>query len=153
MALLLVQHGESLPKEEDPNQGLTRQGIKDTEAVAAMAAEKNVQVSRIMHSGKKRALQTAEIFMRALEPEEGVIKGAGLAPLDEVQAFATTLDSNENVMVVGHLPFLERLASYLLAGTPEKRIVRFQNSGIVCLETEDAAESWFVSWALYPRLD
>ena len=53
MALFLVQHGKSLPKEEDPDRGLSRQGIEETKAVAEMAAEQNVQVSRIIHSGKK----------------------------------------------------------------------------------------------------
>jgi phosphohistidine phosphatase len=150
MALFLVQHGESLPKDEDPNQGLSRRGVVVTEAVATIAAEQNVQVSRIIHSGKKRALQTAEIFMRALEPEDGTIKGHGLAPMDDVTAFAAALDHDENIMVVGHLPFMEKLVSHLVAGIPEKRLIRFHNSGIICLDTEDEAESWFISWALYP---
>jgi len=152
MALFLVQHGESLPKEEDPNQGLSRQGIKDTESVAEIAAEQNILVSRIIHSGKKRALQTAEIFLKALEPEDGIMKGHGLAPLDDVTAFAATIDVDENVMVVGHLPFMERLVSYLVAGAPEKVVVKFQNSGIVCLDTEGDAKSFFVRWTILPRL-
>jgi len=152
MALFLVQHGESLPKEEDPNQGLSRQGIKDTEAVAQIAAEQNILVSRIIHSGKKRALQTAEIFMKALEPEDGIMKVHGLAPLDDVSAFAATIDIEENVMVVGHLPFMERLVSSLVAGSPEKVVVKFQNSGIVCLDSEGEDKSFFVRWAIFPRL-
>jgi phosphohistidine phosphatase len=151
MALFLVQHGESLPKDEDPNQGLSRQGMMETEAVATLAAEQNVQVTRIIHSGKKRALQTAEIFMKALEPEDGIIKGHGLAPMDDVTVFAAALDLDENIMVVGHLPFMERLVSHLVAGIQEKRIIRFRNSGIIRLDTEDEAESWIISWALYPR--
>ena len=69
MALLLVQHGKSLPKEEDPDRGLSRDGFEETRTMAALAAENNVQAVRIIHSGKKRALQTAEIFAEALEPE------------------------------------------------------------------------------------
>ena len=84
MALFLVQHGKSLPKDKDPDQGLSKEGFTETETMAALAAEKNVQVMRIIHSGKKRALQTAEIFVKALEPEAGMTKGAGLAPLDDV---------------------------------------------------------------------
>jgi phosphohistidine phosphatase len=64
MALFLVQHGKSLPKEKDPDRGLSRQGIEETRAMAGVAQKQNVQVSRIIHSGKKRALQTAEIFMK-----------------------------------------------------------------------------------------
>ena len=153
MALFLVQHGKSLPKEKDPDRGLSGQGIEETQIVAEMAAEKNVQVSRIIHSGKKRALQTAEIFMKILEPESGIAKGPGLAPLDDVTTFTSTVSSEENIMVVGHLPFMERLVSYLVAGSPETLVIKFQNSGIVCLDTESGGEPFFIRWALFPRLD
>jgi phosphohistidine phosphatase len=153
MAVFLVQHGKSLPKEKDPDQGLSREGLAETQAMATLAAENNVQVRRIMHSGKKRALQTAEIFVKTLEPEVGMSKGAGLAPLDDVATFAATLGNEENILIVGHLPFLERLVSYLVAGAPERGVIKFQNSAIICLDTEDTAGSWFIRWALFPRFD
>ena len=153
MALFLVQHGKSMPKEKDPDQGLSKEGLTETQAMAEMAVENNIQVMRIIHSGKKRALQTAEIFMKALEPEAGIIKGAGLAPLDDVSVFASTQDNSENVMVVGHLPFMEKLVSHLVNGSLERPVVKFQNSGIICLDTEDASGSWFIRWAYYPRFD
>ena len=151
MALYLVQHGKSLPKEEDPDRGLSREGLAETQAMAALAAKSNIQVKRILHSGKKRALQTAEIFMQALEPEAGITKGAGLAPLDDVTIFASTVNSDDNIMIVGHLPFMERLVSYLVAGPPETPVIKFQNSGIICLDSVDGSESWFIRWAQYPR--
>jgi len=153
MALFLVQHGKSLPKEKDPDQGLSRQGLAETQTMAALAAERNVQVMRIIHSGKKRALQTAEIFVKALEPEAGMTKGAGLAPLDDVTIFAATLNNAENVMVVGHLPFLEKLVSLLVAGSQDTPVIKFQNSSILCLDTEDVSGTWFIRWALFPRFD
>jgi phosphohistidine phosphatase len=153
MALFLVQHGKSLPKEKDPDQGLSKEGFTETETMAALAAEKNVQIMRIIHSGKKRALQTAEIFVKALEPEAGVTKGAGLAPLDDVTQFASTLNNEEDIMVVGHLPFLERLLSCLVAGSPERPVIKFQNSAIVCLDIDDVAGHWFIRWAVFPRFD
>jgi phosphohistidine phosphatase len=153
MALFLVQHGKSLPKEKDPDQSLSQVGVTETQDMAALAAENNVQVMRIIHSGKKRALQTAEIFTKALEPEAGIGKGAGLAPLDDVVAFAETLNNEENILIVGHLPFLERLVSYLVARLPEKGVVKFQNSSIICLDTEDISESWFIRWALFPHFE
>jgi phosphohistidine phosphatase len=153
MALFLVQHGKSLPKEKDPDQSLSQVGVTETQDMAALAAENNVQVMRIIHSGKKRALQTAEIFTKALEPEAGISKGAGLAPLDDVVAFAETLNNEENILIVGHLPFLERLVSYLVARLPEKGVVKFQNSSIICLDTEDISESWFIRWALFPHFE
>jgi phosphohistidine phosphatase len=105
---------------------------------------------RIIHSGKKRALQTAEIFVKAIEPEAGFSKAAGLAPLDDVTLFASTLNRDEDIMVVGHLPFMERLVSYLVAESAEQTVIKFQNSGIICLDTDDASGSWFIRWALFP---
>ena len=153
MPLFLVQHGKSLPKEEDPERGLSRQGIEETRAVAEMAAEQNIQVFRIIHSGKKRALQTAEIFTKVLEPEAGIAKGPGLAPMDDVTTFISTVNAEENTMVVGHLPFMERLVSYLVAGSSETQVVKFQNSGIVCLDSETDTNSFFIRWTLFPRFD
>jgi len=153
MALFLVQHGKSLPKEEDPNQGLAKEGLAETRAIAELAAENNVQLMRIIHSGKKRALQTAEIFLKTLEPEAGMIKGAGLAPLDDVTTFAATVNGEEDIMVVGHLPFMERLVSYLVAGSAERPVIKFRNSAIICLDSEDSSQPWFIRWALYPPLD
>ena len=153
MALFLVQHGKSLPKEKDPDQGLSKEGLAETQAMAELAQENYVQVMRILHSGKKRALQTAEIFMKVLEPEAGIIRTAGLAPLDDVSAFAATLDNEEDIMVIGHLPFMEKLVSYLVSGSSERPVVKFQNSGIICLDTEDISDPWFIRWAQYPPLD
>ena len=150
MALFLVQHGKSLPKDQDPNQGLSKEGQEETQTMASLAAENNVQVMRIIHSGKKRALQTAEIFVKAIEPEAGFSKAAGLAPLDDVTLFASTLNRDEDIMVVGHLPFMERLVSYLVAESAEQTVIKFQNSGIICLDTDDASGSWFIRWALFP---
>jgi len=150
MALYLVQHGKSLPKEKDPDQGLSSEGLAETLTMAELALENNIQVRRIFHSGKKRALQTAEIFMKVLEPEAGIIKGAGLAPLDDVTIFAATLDNDENIMVVGHLPFMEKLVSHLVGLSPERPVIKFQNSGIICLDREDSVAPWFIRWALYP---
>ena len=153
MALFLVQHGKSLPKEKDPDQGLSKEGLAETQSMAQIAAEKNIRVERIIHSGKKRALQTAEIFMRALEPEAGIIKGPGLAPLDDIASFASTLDSEEKIMVVGHLPFMERLVSHLVAGSADTPVIKFQNSSIVCLDMENESERWFIRWVQFPRFD
>jgi phosphohistidine phosphatase len=51
------------------------------------------------------------------------------------------------------LPFMERLASYLVSGSPETQVVKFQNSGIVCLDTEIDSQSFFIHWALFPIIN
>ncbi|MCK7504562.1 MAG: histidine phosphatase family protein [Desulfobacterales bacterium] len=62
MALYLVQHGRSLPKEIDPDQGLSPEGIAETERTARLAAELGLKIGGILQSGKTRARQTAEIL-------------------------------------------------------------------------------------------
>ncbi|MFH2009359.1 MAG: phosphohistidine phosphatase SixA [bacterium] len=150
MALYLVQHGLSLPKDQDPEQGLSPEGIADVERIADVAAGYNVTVARIEHSGKARAAQTAQLLGKYLVPTGGLHARSGLAPLDDVVAPADALDPTAQLMLVGHLPFLERLTGHLLVGDAERRVLRFQNGGIVCLDAESGA--WFVKWALMPRI-
>ena len=152
MALYLVQHGKSLPKDIDPDQGLSEEGISETKRIAEVAANYGVNVSNIKHSVKTRAHKTAEIFASALNPSGGISEVVGLKPMDDVTAFAAGIDSDENSMLVGHLPFMERMTSYLVTGAAEKPILKFQNSGIVCLNKDPATGSWVIVWTLMPNI-
>jgi len=152
MAIYLVQHGKSLPKEKDPSKGLSDEGIAETKRSAEVAKEYNIHVSGITHSGKTRALQTAEIFTSALEPENGLEERNGLNPLDDVSAFADTIDSTENRMFVGHLPFMERITAFLITGSMKTPVFKFQNSGIVCLDKDPDTRSWIIKWTLMPNI-
>ena len=152
MALYLVQHGKSLPRDIDPDQGLSEEGVTETERIAGVARGYGVAVSLLRHSGKKRARQTADIFASALQPTGGIRETAGLRPLDDVAAMEEKIISEEGVMLVGHLPFMERFAAYLITGTAEKPVFRFQNSGVVCLEKDNATGFWAITWALMPAI-
>jgi len=152
MALFLVQHGLSLSKDKDPQKGLSEEGTAATERIAEVAQGYGVPVAGITHSGKTRARQTAEIFASALKPEGGVDARSGLNPLDDVADFAGTIDSTANRMFVGHLPFMERLTAYLITGSAEKPVFKFQNSGIVCLDEDPDSQSWVIKWALMPQI-
>jgi phosphohistidine phosphatase len=152
MALFLVQHGKSLSKEIDPEQGLSDEGRAETEKIAFAARERGVRAARIVQSGKKRAAQTAEIFAAALQPAAGMQQGDGLNPLDDAAAFAKRIDASEDLMLVGHLPFMEKLASFLITGSADRPVIRFQNSGIVCLAKDASADLWTIQWTLFPKI-
>lgn len=152
MAIYLVQHGKNSPKDADPEKGLSNEGKKDVECIAQMAKEYKVSVLAIKHSGKKRARQTAEILAHALEPGDGFAEMEGLGPLDDVTK--PSIKADENVMLVGHLPFMERLTSYLITGSFDKpRVIQFQNGGIVCLDRDPEKQSWFIKWTLFPHIE
>ncbi|MFC1485266.1 phosphohistidine phosphatase SixA, partial [bacterium] len=142
--------GKSLPKDQDPEQGLSEQGILDVERIANTAKSYKICVSNIKHSGKKRAKQTAEIFAKALNPKNGVQEMKGLSPLDDVAEIIGKINIEDNIMLVGHLPFMERLVSYLITGDSDKTVFKFQNGGIVCLDQDE--DSWFIKWSLTPNI-
>jgi len=76
----------------------------------------------------------------------------GLAPSDDPAITANFLNVyTDDIMIVGHLPHLERLASLLLTGNPDRRPVQFRNGGVVCLEKERNGV-WSLVWAIVPDL-
>jgi len=152
MAIYLVQHAECLPKDQDPEKGLSDLGFANATRIAEVAAGYKVPVARILHSGKKRARQTAAIFAEFLNPPEGISEAEGMQPLDDVARFGDQLDSSTGTMVVGHLPFMEKLAAYLITGIPDKPVFKFQNAGIVCLDIPADGTSWVIRWALMPNI-
>ena len=147
----LVQHAEAKPEEIDPDRPLSGVGRQHAESVAALANKLGVTVKQIRHSGKLRAEQTAELMGKALLPAEGVTAASGLGPLDDVAPVAADLDeASASVMLVGHLPFMERLAGYMTAEDAETPVVDFQNGGIVCLEQQET--HWQVRWIITPAV-
>ena len=152
MALYLVQHGKSLPKDQDPDQGLSEEGKAETELIAKTAKDKGITVSQIRHSVKTRARQTAEILAGSLNPTRGVQEISGIKPMDDVAEAAAGLDPTENIMLVGHLPFMERMAAFLITASIDKPVFKFQNSGIVCLDKDPNTQSWVIRWALMPNI-
>ena len=152
MTLYLVQHGQSLPKDVDPDQGLSKTGVAETERIAGVAKGYHVNVGRIMHSVKTRARKTADVFASALNPTGGIEEVEGLKPMDDVAAFAATINPDTNTMLVGHLPFMERMTSYLVTGSIDQPVFKFQNSGIVCLDQDPETKSWIIIWTLMPHI-
>ena len=151
MRLFLVQHAAAASKQEDASRPITEQGRAVTDRVAAWLAESDAcRPAEIRHSGKLRARQTAERFAEALGCEQ-VNEVAGLAPLDEVAPCAQSVVAEErDLMLVGHLPHLARLASLLVYGDFEAGLFDFRNSGVLCLRR--AAGKWTVAWLVVPEL-
>lgn len=149
MFLYLVQHAEAKPETEDPQRGLSEKGMKDIGKVASFISKLNLQVDEILHSGKLRAKQTAEVLAEALKVK--ISETQGLAPLDDPHIWANKLKNIErSIMLVGHLPHLEYMTSLLLCGSKEKKVVSFKMAGIVCLKRE--GESWSLNWMIIPEI-
>ena len=149
MKLYLIQHGQALSKEEDPRRPLSEKGKLQTERMAAFMRSKGIEAGVLWHSKKLRAVQTAKIIARAIEGIS-VIERDDINPLDPPDSFPARIrETGRDLIIVGHLPFLSKLTSLLLAGLQEYEIVSFVNSGIVCLERRDV---WRIGWFVRPEL-
>ncbi len=150
MALYLVRHGEAVLKEMNSDRPLSNRGLKEVRHVAERAAKKDLIITKIFHSGKMRAMQTASILQGYLKPSSGIAETEGMNPKDDISGILPLIESEDNIMLVGHLPFLEKLASYLVTGNQDRRIVEFPTAGIVCLEKEQEKGAWKIRWRLTP---
>ncbi len=151
MKLYLVQHAEAKSEEQDPERSLTPKGRKDAIQVAKIAKRLGIDIDQIRHSGKTRARQTAGIFGQHLSPQAGIVKASGLGPVDDVKPIGDEIAAgDENLMLVGHLPFMERLAGYLITDNADHKIIDFQNADLVCLKRD--REAWVVDWIIPPEI-
>jgi phosphohistidine phosphatase len=143
MALYLMQHGEATTDTENPARPLTDTGRAAVERVAARAKAADVRIDRCVHSGKLRAEQTAEMLVGALGSDRSIESRDGLAPNDPVASLADWLrDAAEgsSIALVGHLPFLDRLASLLITDDENTHVIQFRMGGLVKLvpKSEDS---------------
>ena len=156
MEVYLIQHAQAKSSEEDPARPLAEAGEAAARRVAGHAARTGVKIERIYHSGRLRAQQTAEILANALGVERIEAK-AGLNPSDDVAPVKEWLDElaaegARSLAIVGHLPFLDKLASLLVAGSAEAQVATFQNAGIVKLIPKPSGTGYCVHWILTPDL-
>jgi phosphohistidine phosphatase len=151
ITLYVMQHGEATSEDENPERPLTPGGRAAVERVAARARAGGVRIDRCFHSGKLRAAQTAELLAAAVGG--ALVQRDGLAPNDPVGPVAAwAREVGETVGLVGHLPFLDRLASLLVADDEGAGVVRFHMGGLVCLSAPASGKPYAVEWALTPEL-
>lgn len=153
MKLYLAQHGEAVPKDENPERPLSEQGQRDVRAIAALLQSAGGRVDRVWHSGKTRAEQTARLLAGALLPrgrKPQAIEGIG--PNAPVAEFSVDADVwEDDTLVVGHLPFMARLVALLTTGDSDRDIVAYCPGSVVCLERADAGH-WVVLWMIRPDI-
>lgn len=148
MNFYLVRHGDALSAAENPQRPLSSEGHRRVQQTAGMALERSIQVSVIYHSGILRARETAEILAERMSVAT-VAELSGLLPEDDPAIVKAELDAaSDSILLVGHLPFMSRLAGLLVNGDPERPVVEFSPAALVCL-TRSAAQ-WKMAWQVAP---
>lgn len=147
MFVYLVQHGVTGP-EADPDRPLTEAGAEAVRRLANVASGLFAVTARsIYHSGLERARQTAAIWSALLGVSS--TESDGLRSPDPPAVWAGRLAAlSQDVMLVGHMPQLPKLASLLASGDEERSVVAFRQGGLVVLD--GGGTDWQVCTVLPP---
>ena len=152
MRVYLVRHGHAKSKREDPDRHLSDTGIDQARRMADFLRPLGLKVRALWHSAKVRAGETAACLAAGVLADDGCVERDDLAPKDAVDPVARAIRrSDRDLMVVGHLPQVENLASKLLAGDESAVGIRFPAASVLCLE-HDAEHGWRVAWMVTPEL-
>ena len=141
-----AQHGLAVDKSIDAERPLSQEGITQTKAIAEQLLTAGVSISKIFHSGKLRAQQTAEIFAQILSVD-AIASNEGFSPNDDVEQTKLQL-TEDDALYIGHLPHLDKLVSLLVSGDEASGVLMFQNSAVVCLENDISKDSYSIQWYL-----
>jgi phosphohistidine phosphatase len=147
MFIILCRHGEAISKEENPQRPLTQMGRVKVISIAQKAFRHRERPSVIYHSEKLRAKQTGELISQTLGIKNILVEKKGLRPEDDPEKFLKSVDVNQNIVIVGHIPFLKIMASYLLKGLKEEYTVQFDFASMVCFEKEKGEKFWKITWS------
>ena len=126
----LVHHGDALGPLRDPQRPLSACGRRQVEWLSREAANRHTKPVVIWHSGKLRARQTAEAFWRACNPLAEFAATKWMQPGDPPRIADLLNVETRDVMLVGHMPHLDRLRRNLLTAPVGKPHPSAPESGL-----------------------
>ncbi len=140
MKCYIVQHGDALSKEDNPDRPLSEDGRDDIQALARKLQHLGIQPKRIYHSGKLRAQQTADIIAARLGCQQAVQALEGIGPNDDAAGFAAKLKNiSVDVLIASHMPFVQKLCNALLGD--DAIDFHFSPGKLVCLDIREGNAS------------
>lgn len=150
MTLHIVRHGDAVGPDIDPQRPLSRHGVDEITSVATALAARGVSVERVVHSGKVRAQQTAEILAERLAPKTIPQHLPGLNPNDDPESVVTYVNAEtEDTLIAGHMPSVGLIVRTLVPSAS----MEYMNfaTGMAVTLIRDAREMWRISGKVTPR--
>ena len=153
MEIYLMQHGLALPKEKDPEEGLSEKGTESIHISGKALKKMGISFDKIVSSPKQRAKQTAAIIAQEVNvPLENIIeteKVKAMEPSENSIAFLAKYSDKGRILITGHLPSLAKIASALLSDHAVN--IAFSNGGCCLIEIEDfSTHLGKLKWYLTP---
>jgi phosphohistidine phosphatase len=154
MPIYVVRHARAVQGYPDELRELTDEGRETARRMGAHLERAGVRMARMYHSGLVRARQTAEALAEGLG--FGLVSEAhdGLAPEDQPLPAAAWLEAEDSgdsgVMVVSHMPFVDRLVSLLVAGDPDAGLVDYKLCAVAKL-VRRPTHGYQLAWLLTPK--
>jgi phosphohistidine phosphatase len=154
MEIYLMQHGPALPKDQDPEEGLSPEGEARIHTSGRALKKMGVAFDAMLSSPKKRSKQTAAIVAREVGfPLEKIVetkKVKAMTPPEETVQALSQLSGAERVLIAGHLPSVAEVASFLLT-EDAKAAVHFEMGGCCRIDVEELpTHSGRLRWYLIP---
>ena len=159
MNLYFLRHAKACPRgpkyRPDSKRPLTGEGERTMLRAAAGVKKMDLTIDLILASPYLRALRTAEILAESFDPKKLFVT-THLAADAHPQALVAEIQENfallENIVLVGHEPFLSGLISVLLTGHPGMAM-DFKKAALCKLAVEDLhfGKCASLSWFLTPR--
>ncbi len=139
MELILIRHAKAEERSltqypDDDMRPLTKEGKMIQKGVARSLHAMVGQVDKVFTSPLLRAIQTAEITIKAMELQEKPVVtdmlGHSFSPLALTQFLEESTTPEETIILVGHEPDLSELLFFYLGHNLR---IRFRKSGVVML--------------------
>jgi phosphohistidine phosphatase len=152
MKLYCMRHCDALSSDIDPECSLTDQGIQDAHKVADYLQHQHIHIPHVMHSGVKRAVQTADIIAEVCGAEKVVESPQLLADLADVGPMVDMLEScGQSTLLVGHMPFMSKLVAALVMDISDNaQLITFPPGTMACVKRFEG-NLWMIDWVLKPE--
>ncbi|MGC3959109.1 MAG: phosphohistidine phosphatase SixA [Verrucomicrobiota bacterium] len=162
MNLFLLRHGVAVDRDphsfpDDSHRPLTLKGEDRVRLVSDAMQTLELTFDGILSSPFLRARQTAEIVAGALGLRRGLQFREELTPAGDPKALVRFINrmqpASENLLLVGHEPYLSELLSVLISGQPDAAI-DLKKNGLAKLEVSERLKYGrcaTLNWLLSPR--
>lgn len=160
MNLFILRHGIAVDHgaagyENDDERPLTSKGERKVRMIADAMKALEISFDLILSSPLARAGETAEIVAKTLKAKKRLQLTDRLSPQESAEPLIEYLQEQgavEEVLLVGHEPFLSQLISLLISGSPDSSVL-LKKGGFCKLSVEELRHDQCATleWLLTPK--